>query len=1022
MTLAYRYRKPVLVTGMTSPTSTVWAQPDGTFRAQMHTAPVRALTPEGWADVDLTLERQPDGSVEPKVHPYGLWLSGARPAGSDGLVSVGVGEQQSALGWVGKLPDPLLVDTTATYQNVKPGVDLVVEARPTGFRYSFVVHTATAAAGMTSVSMPWSTGSDVASARLTGAGSVEVSQGEMWDAQVSSSGEPLHRADVGVAAAVINGQNSLVMTPDREFLDSPGLVFPVTIDPSVNLSPSFDAYVQNTISSTDKSGDDELRLGYIVDPNEGCSSACLARSFLSFHNLSGYSGATVVSAELFLWNYHSYSCTKASWETWRVDSVSSSVRWGNQPTWREKDGTSDGTKGYNSGCGDGWVSASVKETFQTSFSGNSATANVGLRASNESSNSGWKKFNSSEASSNRPYVTVVYNRAPNVPTQLAIDSCYSVCKSPAVVRSGRPTVSAIVSDPDSGTMRAEYEVYDNAKTTLKVKSGTAVTGVTSGTARPWRVTTTLPDGTYHFRVRGCDKYQCGTYSGWFTFTVNTQDPALPTIAGTTYTEQSTGSWNGGPGQAGTFTFGPNGASDVQEYIYDLNGANSVTVPAGTAQGQVLTVNQQQVSTDLTGFGGHNATVTRDTGRGHNSGQSLKVAPLASGGTTTAPQGDTFADVGGDYGGLRLGMTGGKRYWITGWIYVPAATGLGTSGTYGTSRGLRIAAFYKVGSLNVEVTSPKATVVDGWQQLSLVMSVPVGATEAFVRLYNGFPSGQASKVVYWDDLSVREVIGTSTTESITPSRDGVNVLSVQSRNSAGATSDPRIYQFLVMPTNGEWAWTFDQDTAAAAVSAPTGFTAAYTPTGVTPSTTGHIGEGAVSLDGSGYLSTSAPVLNTADPGGFTVAAWVRLTDLTTSRTAVSQLGAANAMFRLGYRNDVDLDGDTISDSAWCFTATAADAVNAPEATACTSQFVAADDWVSLVGVYDKPTGTIRLYVNGTAPDGAEAAMNIVGGWTSTSPFLIGRGNDPNDRWVGDIDHVKAARRVWNSTDVDNYLDS
>ncbi|MGQ5262876.1 LamG-like jellyroll fold domain-containing protein [Micromonospora sp. ZYX-F-536] len=1026
MLLAHKSRKPVLVTGMTSQTSMTWAQPDGTFRAEVHASPERVQTPAGaWVPVDLTLERKSDGSIGSKAGPFGLWLSGSRSADADDLVSLGEGAKRTTLGWVGALPEPRLDGATATYPNVKPDVDLVLQARPTGVNYSFLVKSPQAAAQLTTVAMPWSLGSAMrAGARAVAAEeSVTVSQGEMWDARISAGGEPLHRANVEVTNDVVGGRTSLVLSTDEAFYQDPHLQYPVTIDPTINLNPSFDTYVQNTIANTDKSGDDELRLGYSDDAAEGCGSGCLARSFLAFYGLSAYAGATVVSAELSLWNYYSWQCDAAEWQTWRVDAVGSAVRWGSQPVWRELDGRSTGTKGYNSNCAGGRVSASVKKTFQTSFSGGYNTANVGLRASSETSHTGWKKFKSFDAPSARPYVTLIYNRTPNVPTALAVDSCYSACVSPAVVRSGQPTLSALVSDPDGGTLRAEYEVFDNSRSTVKAKSGTALTGVTSGTARPWRVVPTaggaLPDATYQWRARACDTYTCGGYSGWFTFTVNTQDPSLPTVTGTPYAEKSSGTWNGGPGQPGTFTFTPNGGTDVQEYLYSLNSTDTVTLPAGAPQGQKLNSSQQQV-TDLTGFVGLNATIARDTARGHASGDSLKVTPLASGGTSTGPQGDTFAAVGGDVGGLRLGMQAGKRYSITGWIYVPASTGLNTTGTFGNTRGLRIMSSYKVGSLYVEVTSIKAFRIDEWHQLSLVMSVPAGATEAFVRLYNGSPTGQTTKAVYWDDLSVQEITGTSTTATITPSRDGVNVLSVQSRNSAGATSDPRVYQFLVTPSDDAWAWKFDQDPAGISPSIPATFPAEHSSAGVTRLSPGWASDGAVSLDGTGDLTTASPVLNTAHTAGFTVAAWVRLTDKSASRTALAQFGSANAMFRLGYRNDLDVDGDSVSDEAWCFGLTGSDSATATETNACTTELVGDGEWVSLVGVYDKPAGTIRLYVNGTAAlGGAEAAASVTVSWSAAGALALGRGFGDTQRWIGDLDHVYAAQRVWPAIDVNAH---
>ena len=46
--------------------------------------------------------------------------------------------------------------------------------------------------------------------------------------------------------------------------------------------------------------------------------------------------------------------------------------------------------------------------------------------------------------------------------------------------------------------------------------------------------------------------------------------------------------------------------------------------------------------------------------------------------------------------------------------------------------------------------------DGWQELSVDMTVPAGATEAFFRLYNGTQGGSGRKV-YWDNLSFTEIV-------------------------------------------------------------------------------------------------------------------------------------------------------------------------------------------------------------------------------------------------------------------------
>ncbi|NLU79467.1 hypothetical protein HCA58_13960 [Micromonospora sp. HNM0581] len=170
-----------------------------------------------------------------------------------------------------------------------------------------------------------------------------------------------------------------------------------------------------------------------------------------------------------------------------------------------------------------------------------------------------------------------------------------------------------------------------------------------------------------------------------------------------------------------------------------------------AMAERLTPNQKQISTNLTGFTvPTTSSAARSTARGQGETtpvDSLEITPV----TTTSN--DTYVAVGGDNGGLRLGMTAGKTYRMTGWIYVPAATGLVPENT---QRGLRIVGIHRVGGTYSEVVSPMAAYTDGWQELSVDMTVPAGATEAFFRLYNGAQGGSGRRV-YWDNLSMTEIV-------------------------------------------------------------------------------------------------------------------------------------------------------------------------------------------------------------------------------------------------------------------------
>ena len=170
------------------------------------------------------------------------------------------------------------------------------------------------------------------------------------------------------------------------------------------------------------------------------------------------------------------------------------------------------------------------------------------------------------------------------------------------------------------------------------------------------------------------------------------------------------------------------------------------------QGERLSLNQQQVGTDLAGFTAVAATLTRSTILGHDDPRS---------GTTTAPSAlqvnptgtaDSYVALGGDTGGLRLGMLPGRTYRLSAWMYVPQTTGLTPAQT---ARGLRLVGLTGTPAAPAETVSAKVAYSGGWQQLQVDLAVPSGATDAAFRIYNGFTA--ATSAIYVDDLSVREVI-------------------------------------------------------------------------------------------------------------------------------------------------------------------------------------------------------------------------------------------------------------------------
>jgi hypothetical protein len=490
--------KPVLITSKTTATTEYRALPSGQLEATVASAPVRMRDANGgWIAVDVSLVRQADGSVAPKAHPYGLKLSGPVGQGDHDLVAL---DGRSTLGWSGPLPAPQLDGTTATYREVKPGVDLVVEATRTGYQQYLRVKNRQAAVQVKQIRMPWKTdGDDVPSSVM------------MWDSTVDqASGEHLRRAPVRLGL----GKNALLLTPDASFLTDPKTVYPVIIDPSQTSGANFDAFVQSSYTN-DQSAATELKIGtYDGGANK-------ARSYLRFDNQEWLWDKQIQAATLKLWEHHSYSCTAKGWVAHRVADVTNTARWTNRPAQYEQVGTSTQTKGWGSGCAAGWVTIPVTAAFQYTVTKQLTKTNLGISAASETDNFGWKRFASREAAANPPTVTITYQ------TKTAVDLQATAPETTCATGADRPFIASLTPQ-----LRAQIsdslgdQVYGTFE--WKVVGGTTSTTTTEGpgASGSWLGTSIADDAftegsSYAWRVRGTDGATVGEWSNWCEFTVNT---------------------------------------------------------------------------------------------------------------------------------------------------------------------------------------------------------------------------------------------------------------------------------------------------------------------------------------------------------------------------------------------------------------------------------------------------------------------------------------------------------------------
>jgi hypothetical protein len=325
-------------TGSRTETSTSVARVDGSRAVTLFAGPVQLRRGAEWVPVDLTLTTRPDGTVAPAAAPHDLTLTPTGPV----VRWAGGGSAALAPVAAGPLPAPALAGSRATYAQVAPGYDLVVEATRAGFAAS--VRRAGTPAGPAPV---------LALTSTTG-GAERVVEGTATESAVSRV----------VAAA-----------PVSEVAPAP-----------------FDTTVQSTILRSDASGDPDLRLG-------SYDGVAVARSYLSW-DLAEVTGRPIGSAVLRVHQDWSSSCTPAAWEVWSVapGTVGPATRFATQPGAERMWASSTETRGHGPACAAGWTQVDVTDLVRAWTAGGAPTGTMMLRAADEADPQGWKRLGSAESS------------------------------------------------------------------------------------------------------------------------------------------------------------------------------------------------------------------------------------------------------------------------------------------------------------------------------------------------------------------------------------------------------------------------------------------------------------------------------------------------------------------------------------------------------------------------------------------------------------------------------------------------
>jgi hypothetical protein len=1053
--LARRTGQPVEVPAERSENTTVFANPGGTFSAQVHARPVRVRQGAGWAAPDATLAPRPDGTVAPRAAVVDLTLSGG---GTGPLVRLGRPAGELALTWPGRLPTPALAGTRATYPDVLPGVDLVVRADLTGFAELLVVKTPEAARlpqlrrlrfGLASPGLRVRTGADGVLTATDGSGTPVLTGAVpyMWDSAGRRPGDRLDGPAPGGQyrrIRVTADGAGLTVLPDPAMLADPGLTFPLYVDPSVRADRQHWTMIEKDLPAWSGWYDSTTYRAQIGrDPAEPTDR------FRAFFQLAmpPLAGRQILSAAFHVFETWAYSCTKEPVSVYQVDGIGPTTSWNSPPVRGQLLQTRSLARRDGCAAADepGWVDFDVKALVNDAVTRNLSTVTVGLYSDEENNGNGAKEFRTD------PYILIEYDTPPAVPVPWTgrLDPRCSSGWDVWVTNPQQPLGARLDdADADQGQqVRAWYEVTDVDDPFRKwVAPPTAWNTPGTDSFSP-----ELPAGLllhnhrFTLTLRSEDESHVFSAPVSCNFTVDLESPAVPpTVWSDDYGDFEHTQLVDYPGR---FTFTSNGVADVAAFEYNLDtdgvehlvpagpdGTATVTIApptSGLVQVSVKSKDRSGRSSDPYVYSILVDALTPPVNSWGFDGAGLQLAGglTLSDGATTGP----------GYVGNGLHFDGTKGF--------ASASGPAVA----TDQSFTVAAWVKAGQRDRPVCaiSQDGTSNSGfclginyyWLRWAFEMGGPDNSTSSDVAMSSTIPqpgvwthlagvydAAEHKLRLYVNGRLAGEADHTGTWNANGPLRLGrgqndgwwvgfwpgdVDEVRVFDRVASGR----EIREIITGDLNGPptapgGKWNLDEGAGATVSADALDHHYPLALTGGAAWTTGRHGNG-LRLDGKdGQAYTSDPVLHTN--AGFTVSAWVKLRPPSTAnpdddvpRTAVSQDGAHISGFALMYYPKTQ---------RWAFETHDADRDQAPPLAAIDGLQVQFGVWTHLTGMYDADNREIRLYVNGRLaartprPGGVDdfagafqVGQRMVNGWRV-------------EFFSGEIDDVQAVQQVLDATGI------
>lgn len=513
-----------------------------------------------WKPLDGTLSNKPDGTVAPAVSAAGVSFAGA---GSKAAARLGNGTGALGLDWASNLPAPTLSGSVATYPNVLKNTDLTATNTATGFELSLVVKSKPAIALPASVTMSlkgtgltWSLNGAGVLTGVDGAGKAVVTSAgaKAWDStRDPHTGDPLHSVPLTLSLSGAVGGQRLTVGADgvveRSGNGVPGDDRPLDVVGEDGMDVCDQRLSDNVVLQHHRRGPDR----HLQQRGHGPSLAVCFRDVQpggqadpQCHDQRDRGG--------------SWSCAPRAFYIQSAGAFNPATTWNTQPIHTTVYATNTAAKGYSAACPAGPVSADFT-AWARNVAANGLATNYIEFGANEADNTYWKKFNPAVS------IAVTYNTAPTAPTGLAISNSPNGSVSGALTNTATPTLSAVINDPDGGSIDGHFEVR-RADDGTGVYNG--VSSVTSGALGSVQVAAgALQHGTtYMFSAKAGDCCVFGPLAPWFYFTVDTSAPTAPTLTSAGFPENQ---WSTGVNADGKAHFTANASTaDSTKLQWSLN--------------------------------------------------------------------------------------------------------------------------------------------------------------------------------------------------------------------------------------------------------------------------------------------------------------------------------------------------------------------------------------------------------------------------------------------------------------------